>query len=180
MVYSLVRDQRGLSWWGHIPWRILFPALENLKLQVTPKFCNLRCSCIEQIIPLPSKQTQQLVTQNSPPSDKWNHAFQNKSPGAFCLNYLWILPPVSVLPFNTICLVSRLSLSRQNDLLLSSWPLQANTLPQRKLWALCFTEDFPNVFDLGLTPLKQGFLTALSGLLSLQSKQGCQNVPGKH
>lgn len=104
-------DQRGLPRWRHIPWRILFPALENLEPQFIKKSCNLRCCCIEQITPLPREQTQRLVTQNSPSSDQQNHAFQNKSPGAFCLNYLWILLLVSDLPFNTIGLVSCLSLN---------------------------------------------------------------------
>ena len=98
----------------HIPGRILFPALENLELQFIKKSQNLRCSCIEQMTPpppAPSKKTQRLVTQNSPSSDNWNHAFRNKSPGAFCLTYLWSFPLVSALPFNSICLVCCLPLS---------------------------------------------------------------------
>lgn len=56
--------------------------------------------------PLSREQSQRLMTQNSPSSDKWNHTFQNKSPGACCLTYLWSFLFVSSFPFNSLCLVS--------------------------------------------------------------------------
>lgn len=105
-----------------------------------------------------------------------NGVIKFQPPSAALIYALFQLSPVSFTP-------SVLSLAYLealwHGLLLSSWPLQADTLPQRKP-CLVFLGRFPNVSDLDLLSFKQSSLASTVGILSLPSAQGCQNVPENH
>lgn len=101
--------------------------------------------------------------------------FQKKFPGSLCLSYLWDNFSCLLSPSHHL---SRLLLV-YHGLWLSSCPLQADTLLQRKS-CLVFLGRFPNVSDLDPLSFREGSLSFSVGLLSLPSLQGCQNVPENH